>query len=371
MRFPFKFKISNKGKMTDLYLYGEIGWELKASEMQEQIAQLKGDVRLRVHCIGGDVMDGIAIYNILNNAENITVKEVYVDGMAASMGAVLMFIPGAKRIMVSYSRMMLHRASGYVHGDADQISQTAKLIQAFEDDLIKMISNETQIAIDIIKTKYFDGQDHWLTADEALEAGLIHEKVEGKLDKAAALLEKDEFIGFVNNKLLEKPKKDKMKISAKLGGYLALDANAEYNDLVVIENAAITAIEARDAKIVEIEAKLEAAMTAQKEAKMLELNALLNAESKKLTQEQKDNYLGMAEHDLDLTIKAVKLLPDVKNLREIPKGGDDGIIPEAYKDYKFSDYQKDNKAAKFLASLKETNPEEFQRLRDAEFGEKK
>src|SRR3546814_8990387 len=76
-------KKSDKGS-ADIYIYDEIGfWGTTAQNFATQIADLDVDkFNLHINSPGGDMFDGIAIYNSLKNHKaKVT---VYVDGLAAS-----------------------------------------------------------------------------------------------------------------------------------------------------------------------------------------------------------------------------------------------------------------------------------------------
>ena len=54
--------------MTDVLLYGEVGWDFDAKWLESALAESEGDVTLRVHSPGGDVFEGVAISNVIRRA---------------------------------------------------------------------------------------------------------------------------------------------------------------------------------------------------------------------------------------------------------------------------------------------------------------
>ncbi len=69
MKGWYTIKAASGGNSTDISIYEEIGgWGITAQQFSEDLKAL-GDIshiNLHIHSPGGDVFDGIAIYNLLN-----------------------------------------------------------------------------------------------------------------------------------------------------------------------------------------------------------------------------------------------------------------------------------------------------------------
>jgi ATP-dependent protease ClpP protease subunit len=82
-----------QGKATDavaeVYIFDEIGaYGITAQDFIAEMKEYKDTpVNLRINCIGGDVFDGMAMYNIIKKREAKTTA--YIEGIAASMGSVI------------------------------------------------------------------------------------------------------------------------------------------------------------------------------------------------------------------------------------------------------------------------------------------
>ncbi|WP_313687581.1 head maturation protease, ClpP-related, partial [Pantoea sp.] len=113
---------------ADIYIYDEIGyWGVTAQSFAASLKAL-GDIdhiNLHIHSPGGDVFDGIAIYNLLN-AHSAT-KTVYIDGLAASMASVIAMV-GNPIIMPENAMMMIHKPWGITGGDANDMRDYADLL---------------------------------------------------------------------------------------------------------------------------------------------------------------------------------------------------------------------------------------------------
>lgn len=115
----FRMKASGD-KAADIYIYDEIGyWGVTARQFAGSLKAL-GDldhINLHIHSPGGDVFDGIAIYNLLNS--HPASKTVYIDGLAASMASVIAMV-GNPIIMPENAMMMIHYPSHYLMGTHEE-----------------------------------------------------------------------------------------------------------------------------------------------------------------------------------------------------------------------------------------------------------
>lgn len=133
-----------------------------------------GEVTVRINSPGGDTGEGMAIYNLIaENAERVTTVN---DGMAASMAADILMAGGTVK-MAKNSLLMIHNASGPNWGNAKSMRQAADALDRFDTVLSGSFSDKSGKSIDTIKAELMDYQDHWMTAEEALEYGLADEVV--------------------------------------------------------------------------------------------------------------------------------------------------------------------------------------------------
>ena len=93
-------------------------------------------------------------------------------GMAASMGAVLL-VAGEKgmRAALPHSRVMIHQPMGGIQGQASDIEITAKEILKLKDELYQIISDHSGQTME--KIRQDADRDYWMTAEEALNYGMI------------------------------------------------------------------------------------------------------------------------------------------------------------------------------------------------------
>ena len=172
-----KFKdqmIEADGRCTVL-LYGEIGDydDVRSADITRELITAQArykQIDVRINSIGGSVYTGIAIFNALKNCK-ADVK-IYIDGLAASMASVIALC-GRHVEMSKYARLMLHSVSGGCWGNKNDMAACIKEIESIEDTLCSMCAKRIGLTEEEVKAKYFDGTDHWLTAQQALDAGFI------------------------------------------------------------------------------------------------------------------------------------------------------------------------------------------------------
>lgn len=135
------------------------------------------EIKLFINSPGGSVIDGLAIYDIMNWVEPDVAT--YTMGMAASMGSILLSSgTKGKRFSLPHSKIMIHQVSGYAGGQCSDIKIWAEEIKKHQNELYKILSENTGKSIEQIEIDA--DRDHWFTAQEALEYGLIDEIITKK-----------------------------------------------------------------------------------------------------------------------------------------------------------------------------------------------
>ncbi len=154
---------------AEIYIYDEIGyWGVTAKQF---VANLKAlgeitHIKLHINSPGGDVFDGIAIFNALKfHGAAIT---VYIDGLAASMASVIAMV-GNPVIMPENTMMMIHKPWGFAGGDADDMRDYADLLDKVESVLIPAYAAKTGKSHDEIAAMLED--ETWLTGEDCLAQG--------------------------------------------------------------------------------------------------------------------------------------------------------------------------------------------------------
>ena len=128
------------------------------------------DISIYLNSPGGSVYAGLGIYDTMQfiGSDVATIC----TGMAASMAAVLL-VAGAngKRSALKHSRVMIHQPMGGAQGQASDIEITAREIQKLKKELYTIIADHSGNPFDRIEKD--SDRDYWMTAQEALEYGMI------------------------------------------------------------------------------------------------------------------------------------------------------------------------------------------------------
>ena len=163
-----------QGKATDavaeIYIFDEIGaYGITAQDFIAEMKEYKDTpVNLRINCIGGDVFDGMAMYNIIKKREAKTTA--YIEGIAASMGSVIA-LAADEVVMAENSLFMIHNAWGGAMGEAEDMRKTASVLEKISGEIANIYKRKTRLSLDRI-TDMMD-EETWLNAEEAYELGFI------------------------------------------------------------------------------------------------------------------------------------------------------------------------------------------------------
>ena len=128
------------------------------------------DIHFYINSPGGSVTDGFAIYDTMHYVKCDVAT--YCIGMAASMGAFL--LAGGqkgKRFVLPNSEIMIHQPSGGAKGQATEIEIVAKQIVRTKERLNRILAENTGQPVE--KVAADTERDSWMTAEEALEYGIV------------------------------------------------------------------------------------------------------------------------------------------------------------------------------------------------------
>ncbi len=130
------------------------------------------DINLYINSPGGVITAGMAIYDTMKYL-HCDVRTVCI-GMAASMGAfLLMSGTKGKRLALPNSEVMIHQPSGGAEGQATDVTIRAEWLLKTKKKMTAMMADMTgqtfeRVAQDVER-------DHFMSAQEALEYGIIDE----------------------------------------------------------------------------------------------------------------------------------------------------------------------------------------------------
>jgi ATP-dependent Clp protease protease subunit len=135
---------------------------------------LKGDITLIINSPGGNVSDGMAIYDAIQSLRN-DVRTVC-EGECASMGAFILAAgTHGKRSAAPNAMIMIHQPSGGAQGQATDIALQAKSMAYTKQHMTELLSRHTGIAYDDMAAML--ERDKEMTSQRAVELGII-DKIE-------------------------------------------------------------------------------------------------------------------------------------------------------------------------------------------------
>jgi ATP-dependent Clp endopeptidase proteolytic subunit ClpP len=182
----WEFRLKNAAKSAqnsdetigELLLYGEIadstwwGDEVTPKQFKADLDGL-GDIstlNVYINSPGGDCFAGQAIYSILNRCK--ATKNVYIDGLAASMASVVACV-GDKVIMPCNAMMMIHNPWTIAMGNSNDFREMADTLDKIRESSLAVYAKKTGMKDDEL-IPLLDAET-WMTADDAKKLGFCDE----------------------------------------------------------------------------------------------------------------------------------------------------------------------------------------------------
>lgn len=157
---------------AEVLIYDYIGWGgVTAQDFVTQLQAVKAtELRVRLNTPGGDVFDGLAIYQALR--DHPAAIDMRIDGLAASIGSVIA-LAGDRIAMAQAAFLMIHNAWGLVIGTAGDMRAMADTLDKVSRSLADLYVAKSGQSLEQIRT-WMD-EETWFSAEEALAAGFVDE----------------------------------------------------------------------------------------------------------------------------------------------------------------------------------------------------
>lgn len=191
--FAIKQQVT-KPNALDIYIYDDVkddsyNWWTDEKEESETSAkyikkvlesnQNATEINLYINSYGGDVKEGLGIYNQLKrHPAQVT---VYIDGFACSIASVIA-MAGDKVVMGTNALMMIHHASMGVFGNAEELRKAANDVEVIDQASCSSYLTKAGEKLNEDTLKQLLDNQTWLNAEQCLEYGLIDE-IAGQEDK--------------------------------------------------------------------------------------------------------------------------------------------------------------------------------------------
>ena len=171
-----------------IFLSGEVNDQM-ANSIVAQLLFLDSDnpdadINIYINSPGGSVTAGMAIFDTMKYV-HCDVRTVCV-GMAASMAAfLLMSGTKGKRLALPNSEVMIHQPSGGASGQASDVTIHAEWLLKTKKKMTAMMADMTGKSLEQVERDV--DRDHFMTAEEAKEYGIIDEIFVPRKDGKKAL----------------------------------------------------------------------------------------------------------------------------------------------------------------------------------------
>lgn len=206
------YMLEQSGKTVNIEIYGDITSlpyaenDVTSYGLARQIKGLTDVdvIEVGINSYGGEVSEGVAIYNALKNSPAKVVTRC--DGFACSAASIV-FAAGDERLMNESSLLMIHNAWTSVLGDANEMRKQA-------DDLDKITELSVKAYMKIVKIdeeelrKLMDSET-WIDPNEAVEMGFATGVYSTESDKVSQSIRR-KVVQMIRNpyQLEEDPEKD-------------------------------------------------------------------------------------------------------------------------------------------------------------------
>jgi ATP-dependent protease ClpP protease subunit len=167
------FAARNADGATVIDLYDEIGaFGVSAGDFQARLREVSGDVVLRLNSPGGDVFDGLAIFNALvGHGGRVRVE---ITGLAASAASIIA-MAGDEIAIAENAFIMVHRAWAGTIGNEAAHEATATVLRQIDSAMAATYASRTGMK-SAAASALMDAET-WMDADTAIAKGFATERL--------------------------------------------------------------------------------------------------------------------------------------------------------------------------------------------------
>lgn len=166
------YRISNATATApaQVSIYDEIGFfGVTAADFVKDLAGISGDIDVHIHCPGGDVFEGLAIYNAL--AQRSGTVRVVVDSLAASAASFIAQAASPGELIVAKNAsIMVHDAFGFGIGNSKDLRELADLLDQQSDNIAGIYADRS--GKPVADWRAAMRAESWYVGQVAVDAGL-------------------------------------------------------------------------------------------------------------------------------------------------------------------------------------------------------
>ncbi len=162
---------------AEVTIYDEIGYfGVTAQNFIKDIAKVRGPITLRLNTPGGEVFDGLAIYNALR--QRSTPVSVVIDGIAASIGSVIAMAASPGQLSIGKrAQLMIHDGFTDAVGNAADFRELADRLDEQSDNIAGVYADRTGKPVSYWRDKM--RAETWYFGDQAVAEGLADRVFDG------------------------------------------------------------------------------------------------------------------------------------------------------------------------------------------------
>jgi ATP-dependent protease ClpP protease subunit len=360
MELSFSKIVNRERRIVEMMLYGELGDDSSKGEINGHyfarelnwLAREYDEIKIRINSNGGLVTHGLSIVSEMMASGAFI--HVHVDGIAASMAAVL--LPAADKVtMNDYAKIMIH--SPYY---SDENGEAVKNLSAKDKKSLAMLKDTLKLLLgkrgmDDEKVSSTLKTDTWFTAEEALAQNLVDEVIVTGKKKELAALEPLKLVAKINS---EHNFKSMKKVIAKLNAFGVQLAEDATEDQVVVALDSLPKGEGKPA------AKLVDQLIAigKKTGVITDGEGGNEAKFRKLAETDLDLFVDMLNIDKLGTAPAPRATARVSEILDKAAAAKTAVA--AGDEKTFGWYEKNDPGA--LARMENVEPEKFAKLKAAD-----
>lgn len=188
--------------MNEILMYGTVGWEITAAETIAKLADMTGDVTVRINSYGGDSFEGVAVKNALRaHAGHVT---AVVDGVAASAASVIAVCGADRVVMRPGAELMIHDAWTFTDGNAADLTKVAADLERTSQAMAEMYAEKA--GGDAERWRDMMRAETWFSAQEAVDAGLADAVEDGRTAERPVLAKTGPRFAYAGRDVAPKPK---------------------------------------------------------------------------------------------------------------------------------------------------------------------
>jgi ATP-dependent Clp protease, protease subunit len=169
-------------KSRTVLLFGEVT-DRSASDIARRLSALDADssepIDLLVSSPGGHLESGDAIHDIVRFI-SAPVNMIGTGWVGSAATHLYLAVPKERRFCLPNTRFLIHQPSGGAGGPASDIAIHAQEIIKARERVARNIARETGRSIESVQQDI--ERDRWMSAEEAIEYGLVGRIVERKRD---------------------------------------------------------------------------------------------------------------------------------------------------------------------------------------------